>query len=105
MASHAAWLAAMYFALDEMSATDLFLLMYQETDVDPMLKIPPDVLFLSNGFSYQSASVKPWIFTPYVCMYHNPYSVVPLKHLKACFPAFQKSLVGLTITWINWLSA
>ena len=66
MASHAAWLATMYSALAELSAIYLCFFLYQETVVDPMLKIPPDVLFLSDGLPTQSASVKPWIFTPYV---------------------------------------
>ena len=30
-------------------------------------------------------------------MYHKPYSYVPLRYFRTCLPAFQKSLVGLTI--------
>ena len=101
MASHSAWLVAMYSALDEMSATDLYFPLYQETIVDPMLKIPPDVLFLFHGLPAQSASVKPWSFTLSVCLYHRPYYDVPLKYLKTCLLTFQKSLVGLTMAWLN----
>jgi len=49
MASHAAKLAAIDSASTELSAIDLCFLLYQETVVDPILKIPPDVLFLSVG--------------------------------------------------------
>ena len=105
MASHVAWVAVMYSASTELSATNLYFLFYQETVVDNMLKIPLNVLFMSDGLPAQSASVKPWSFTPYVCLYHNPYYVVPLRHLKTCFPFFQKSLVGLTIAWLSWLTA
>ena len=38
-------LTAMYFASSELSAIDLYFLLYQETVVDPMLKMPHDVLF------------------------------------------------------------
>ena len=59
MASHAAKLAAIYLASAELSATDLYFLLYQETAVDPILKTPPDVLFLSVGLPAQYAFVKP----------------------------------------------
>jgi len=49
----------MYLAFAELSATDLYFLLYQETIADPILKIPPDVLFLLDGLLAQSASVKP----------------------------------------------
>ena len=52
-------IVSMYFASSELSAIDRCFLLYQETVVDPMLKIPPDVLFLSDGLPAQSASVKP----------------------------------------------
>ena len=64
----------------------------------------PNFLFLSDGLPAQFASVKPWSFTPSVRLYHNPYSVVPLRYLKTCFLAFQKILVGLTIAWLSWLN-
>ena len=104
MASHAAWLAGMYSALDELSATDLYFLLYQETTIDPMPKIPLDVHILSNGLSAQSALVKPWSFNPSIRLYHNPYYVVPLRYLKTCLPTIQNSLVGLTIAWLSWLA-
>ena len=97
IASHAAWLTAMYSASIELSATDLCFLLYQETVVDPILKIHPDVLFLSVGLPAQSASVKPCNFTSFIYLYHKPYSDVPLRYLRTCFPTFQKSLAGLTI--------
>ena len=97
IASHAAWLAAMYPASAKISATDLCFLMYQETTTDPILKIPPDVLFLSDRLAAQSALAKPWSFTPFVHLYHNPNWVVPLRYLSTCFAAFQYSLVGITI--------
>ena len=87
----------MYFASAKLSATYLYFLLYQETVVDPTLKIPLDVLFLSGGMPAQSALVKPLSFTPSIYLYHNPYSVVPLRYLKTCLLAFQKGLVGLTI--------
>ena len=49
MASHASWLDAMYYASIELSAIDLCFLLYQETIADPMLKMPPNVLFLLDG--------------------------------------------------------
>ena len=97
IASHAAWLAVMYSASAELSATDLCFLMYQETVVDPILKTPPDVLFLSVGLSAQYASVKPCNFTSSTHLYHRSYSDVPLGYLKTCLLTFQNSLVGLTI--------
>ena len=54
--SHAAKIVAMYSASPELSATDLCFLLYQENVVGPILKIPPDVLFLSVGLPSQSAS-------------------------------------------------
>ena len=87
----------MYSASVELSATDLYFLLYQEIAVDLILKIPPNVLFLSVGLPAQSASVKPCNVTSSVYLYHKPYSDDPLKYLRTCFPAFQKSLVGLTI--------
>jgi len=45
MASHASWLAAMYSASAELSATDLCFLLYQETAAEPRFKIPLEVLF------------------------------------------------------------
>ncbi|WP_208081135.1 hypothetical protein, partial [Bacteroides uniformis] len=68
-----------------------------ETVVNPILKIPPYVLSLSVGLPAQSASMKPHSFTSSNCLYHNPYPDVPLRYLNTCFPAFQKSLVGLSI--------
>ena len=94
IASHAAKLAAIYSASAELSATDLYFPLYQETVVDPILKIPPDVLFLSVGLPAQSASVKPHSFTSADSLYHTPY---PDVSLHTFFPSFQKSLVGLTI--------
>ena len=38
--SHAAGLAAMYSASIDLSATDIYFLLYQEITVDPMLNIP-----------------------------------------------------------------
>jgi len=35
----------MYSTFAELSATDLYFLLYQEIVADPRLKIPPDVLF------------------------------------------------------------
>ena len=105
IASHAAWLAAMYSASVELSATNFCFLLYQETVVDPILKIPPDVLFFSVGFPAKPTSVKPCNFTSSVCLYHNPYSDVPLRYLKTFFYAFQKILVGLTIACESWFTA
>ena len=68
-----------YSASAELSATDLCFLLYQEIDVEPILKIPPDVLFLSVGLPALSASVKPHSFTSSNCLYHNPYPDVPLR--------------------------
>ena len=99
IASHAAKIAAIYSASTKLSATDLCFLLYQETVVNPILKIPPDVLFLSVGLPAQSASVKPHSLTSSDCLYHNPYPNVPLRYLNTCLPAFQKSLVGLTIAF------
>ena len=39
----------MYSYFAELSATDLYFLLYQETVVDPTLKISPDVLFQFDG--------------------------------------------------------
>ena len=39
-------------------------MLYQETIVNPILKIPPDVLFLSVGLPAQSASVCRCYHTP-----------------------------------------
>ena len=78
IASHVAKLVAMYSASAELSAMDIFFLLYQETAVDPILKIPPDVLFLSVGLPAQSASMKPCNFTSSVCLYHKPYSDVQI---------------------------
>ena len=61
----------MYSASAEMCAIDLYFLLYQETVVDPMLKISLDVLFLSDGLPTQSASVKPSSFTPSICLYYR----------------------------------
>ena len=105
IASHVAKLVAIYSAYTELSATDLCFLLYQETLVDPILKIPPDVLFLSVGLPAQSVSVKPHSFTSFDYMYHNPYLDVPLRYLNTCLPTFQKSLVGLTIACESWLIA
>ena len=105
IASHATWISTMYFASVELSATDRFFLLYQENVVDPMLKIPPNLLFLSDGLPTQSASVKPWSFTPSIHLYHRTYYDVPLRYLKTCFPTFQKSFVGLIIAWLSWLTA
>ena len=63
----------MYCSFVELSATDRFFLLYQETVVDPMLNIPLDVLFTSDGISTQSASMKPYSFTPFVHLYHKLY--------------------------------
>ena len=49
MASHAAWLETMYSVSAELSAFDLYFLLYQETTADPILRIPPDVLFVLDG--------------------------------------------------------
>ena len=73
MALHATCLAAMYSAYTKLSATNLYFLLYQEIAAEPRLKIPPEVLFRSNGLPTQSTSVNPWSFTPSVRLYHNPY--------------------------------
>ena len=49
MASHAVWLVAMYSTSTELSAIDLYFLLYQEIVVDHMLKMPTSVLFLLDG--------------------------------------------------------
>jgi len=49
----------MYSASAELSATDLYFLLYQETTIEPRLKIPPEMLFWSDGIPAQSASMKP----------------------------------------------
>ena len=95
----------MYSASAELSATDICFLLYQEIVVDPILKIPLDVLFLSVGLPTQSASVKPCSFTSSYFLYHNPYPDVPLRYLKACLATFQKSLVGFTIACEIWFIA
>ena len=105
IASHVAKLATMYSASIELSATDLCFLLYQETVVDPLLNISPDVLFLSVGLPAQSASVKPCSFTSSNYLYHNPYPDVPLRYLRTCLPTFQKILVGLSIACERWLTA
>ena len=88
IASHAAKLATMYSASTELSATDHCFLLYQETAIDPILKIPPDVLFLSVGLPAQSASVKPCSFTSSDCLCHNPYWDVTLNTSgHACLPS------------------
>ena len=48
----------------------------------------PFVLFWSDGLPIQSALVKPWIFTPYIFLYHNLYWEVPLIYL-LCGPPIQ----------------
>ena len=105
IASHAVKLATIFSAYAELSATDLCFLLYQETTIDPILKIPPDVLFLSVGLLAQSLSVKPHSFTSSNYLYHNPYPDVPLRYLNTCLPTFQKRLVGLTIACESWLTA
>jgi len=59
MASHVTQLAAMYSNSVELSATDLCFMLYQEIVIEPILKIPPDVLFLLDGLPSQYASVNP----------------------------------------------
>jgi len=49
----------MYLASAELSATDLYFLLYQEIVAEPRLKIPPEVLFRIDGLPAQSAFVKP----------------------------------------------
>ena len=49
----------MYFAFAELREIDLYFLLYQENVVDPILEVPPDVLFLLDGILAQSASLKP----------------------------------------------
>ena len=105
IASHTSWIAAMYYASTELSAKDLCFLLYEETVVDRILETPPDVLFLSVGLPTQSVSMKPCNFTSSIYLYHKPYSNVPLRYHRTCFPAFQKSLVGLTIAWLSWFTA
>lgn len=39
----------MYSAFAELSAIDLCFLLYQETTIDPILKIPHNVAFLLDG--------------------------------------------------------
>lgn len=54
----------MYAASAELSATDIYFLLYQETMIDPMLKTQPKVLFQSMDLVAQYASVKPSSLTP-----------------------------------------
>jgi hypothetical protein len=81
----------------ELSATNLCFLLYQETVVDPTLKIPPDVVFLFDGIPTQSASVKPQIHSLYLSIPKTKLRVVPLRYLNTCFATFQYSLVVLTM--------
>ena len=97
--------AAMYSASAELSAAYLCFLLYPKTTADPNLKFPPNVLFKYDGLPTQSASMKPHSFTPYVCLYHSPNQVVPLRYHKICLAALQNNLVGLTIAWLSWLIA
>lgn len=60
----------MYSASTELSATDLYFLLYQEIDADPTLKIAPEVLFLSDGLPAQDELVKSWSFTPLLFINH-----------------------------------
>ena len=94
----------MYYASLELSTTNISFMLYQETTVNWMLKIPPIVLFWSDGLPIQSALVKPWSFTPSIFLYHNTYWEVALSYLNTFFAAFQYSLVGLTISLLGFLT-
>ena len=59
----------MYSASIELSENDLYFFLYQETIADPILNIPPNVLFLFDGLPIQYAYVKPWNFIPSICLY------------------------------------
>ena len=94
----------MYYAAAELSAMDICFLLYQENFVDLILKILPDVLFLSIGLPAQSESAKPCNFTSSVYLYHRTYLDVPLRYLRTCLPAFQNTFVGLTIACESWFT-
>ena len=55
-----------YYASAELSATNLCFMLYQEIVVGPTLKIPPELISLSDGLPTQSVYVKPCSFTPFV---------------------------------------